>query len=232
MQHSGDKKPSLRNSNARWACALLGIIFTLSAGCTTLSSAPTALDGAQDGSDAVEFFAPPEKTRDPSIEEAIRTQAGQLGLSTPRAVFLFVAPESVLPPVSIQQDGSWYFNVQALRRVRFENEFAAVVAAAAVIASFPGDTGSAPSWRSVTREMVRTLYRGGYDPRGAANFWKSWGLVVRQGRAPGPQQLRWSTLTVDLEDEAQVEIAKLPPLLNPVVRTQEFAKIGKRLQKL
>lgn len=88
------------------------------------------------------------------------------------------------------------------------------------------------AWKPMTRLMVRKLYQAGYDPRGVPSLWRRWGVIVRQGFKSSPRQLAWSNLAVELEEESHAEIAKLPPLMNPVVRTPEFAKIEKRLQKL
>jgi len=55
---------------------------------------------------------------------------------------------------------------------------------------------------------------------------------VSQKLPAGTRQMAWQGLAAELEELAHQEIATLPPLLNPVVRTPEFAKIGKRLQKL
>jgi hypothetical protein len=124
--------------------------------------------------------------------------------------------------------------VRALKRIRFENEFAAVVAAAQSLATqaVAGSAELGPTWHQAVRESVRTLYRSGYDPRGVASFWKGWGVLASQGFWAGAQRISWASLSGELEILAHDEIAKLPPLLNPVVRTPEFAKIGKRLQKL
>jgi hypothetical protein len=143
-------------------------------------------------------------------------------------------PLPILQPLFVGLVGDWYFNVRAIRGLRFENELAAAVAAARSLSLVAPQTEA--SWRVITRNMVRELYRAGYDPRGVSSFWKNWGSLLTRGNQPGFEApsgaLSWPQLAVELEDESNQEIAKLPPLLNPVVRSPEFAKIGKRLQKL
>lgn len=176
--------------------------------------------------------------RDLAVEAGIRAQALRLAEARPGSVKLFVAQDDAPQPVYLQEGGVWWFSIQALKLVQFENEFAALIAAALSLAESPAggavDSGNEAEnpWKPVTRLMVRKLYQSGYDPRGVPSLWRRWGVVVRQGFRATPKQLAWSTLALELEEEAHAEIAKLPPLMNPVVRTPEFAKIEKRLQKL
>lgn len=176
--------------------------------------------------------------RDSAVEAGIRSQALRLADVRPVGVRVFLAQDDAPQPVYFQEGGVWWFSVQALKLVQFENEFAALIAAALALAESPAgeavESGREMEnpWKPVTRLMVRKLYQSGYDPRGVPSLWRRWGVVVRQGFRATPKQLAWSTLALELEEEAHAEIAKLPPLMNPVVRTPEFAKIEKRLQKL
>jgi hypothetical protein len=168
--------------------------------------------------------------RDGVVEPAIQAIAQKLDFSRREEVRLLDPGLTIAEPIYVKPERTWYFNVLALRGLKFENELAAAVAAAQVLSILPSDLKV--SWRMVNREMVKALYRAGYDPRGVVAFWKNWGQALRQSAAPRSQDYVWGALSLDLEEEARLEIAKLPPLLNPVVRSPEFVKIGKRLQKL
>ena len=176
--------------------------------------------------------------RDSAVEAGIRAQALRLAEVRPAGVRIFLAQDDAPQPVYFQEGGVWWFSVQALKLVQFENEFAALVAAALALSASPRESPvdsareAENAWKPMTRLMVRNLYQAGYDPRGVPSLWRRWGVIVRQGFKPTPRQLAWSNLAEELEEESRAEIAKLPPLMNPVVRTPEFAKIEKRLQKL
>lgn len=198
---------------------------------TRLTSGWLPTGGATAGPSAVSL-------RDASLERGIRAQALRLAETKPAGVKIFIAQPDAPQPVYFQEGGVWWFSVQALKLVQFENEFAALVSAALALSESAKESAldsvreSENTWKPITRLMVRRLYQAGYDPRGVPSFWRRWGTIVRQGFKATPKQLAWSGLAVELEDESQAEIAKLPPLMNPVVRTPEFAKIEKRLQKL
>lgn len=234
MQPLGDKKPTL-------LIAMVGLWLALSScalpGVSSVSNDPGPTEDTISGLSVLWTEAPGapemgELRRDPAIEEAIRAQARQLGGSAPSVVAFYYAPASRPQPLLVTPGAAWYFSIQALRGLRFENEFAAAVSAALAVPVGATTSGPESSWRAITRQMIRSLYRNGYDPRGVAAFWKAWGMLARQGFAPGTRQLAWAALAAELEQDSHGEIAQLPPLLNPVVRTPGFARIGKRLQKL
>lgn len=72
---------------------------------------------------------------------------------------------------------------------------------------------------------VGLLYRAGYDPRGMVSLWN------RYLQSPAISPVEKSTLSALLENTRQW-IATSAPLRNPVVRSQEFVAIQKRIQKL
>jgi hypothetical protein len=168
--------------------------------------------------------------RDALVEKAITGLAARMEGPTPtRVVLVRVAPEA--QPVQVGTDGAWRFSVAVLRGLRFDNELAAAVAAAKALAGTPPEMET--SWRAVSRTMVRSLYAAGYDPRGVSSFWKSWAAALALPADSGAtHRVLMLDIAAELDEEARNELARLPPLLNPVVRTPEFATIGKRLQKL
>jgi predicted small secreted protein len=168
--------------------------------------------------------------RDLVIEGALQDLSKKLSGGAPTRVRL-VAPDLQAPePIYVSTREEWYFNTQALRGLKFENELAVAMALSPSLPS-SGDVRNL-NWITVARAAVSSLYRAGYDPRGAVTFWREWGRVMRNSGTMHQSAISWGSRALELEEETRLEIAKLPPLLNPVVRSPEFAKIGKRLQKL
>jgi hypothetical protein len=225
----------MRQKSAVFLVTFLSLVSL--GGCTTVRQAPGVdaefnAQGARlvgDGT-GLGVRLDSRRRRDGVVEQAIQGIARTLDPTRPEEVRLIDSDLTITEPVYVRPGNAWYFNVLALRGLKFENELAAAVAAAQVLSVLPQDLKV--SWRRVSREMVKVLYGAGYDPRGVVAFWKNWGQALRQGAAPRAEGYAWGALSLDLEEEARLEIAKLPPLLNPVVRSPEFVKVGKRLQKL
>jgi len=72
---------------------------------------------------------------------------------------------------------------------------------------------------------VELMYRGGYDPRGLAALWDRY--RSNPGRSPYPIE----TLGTLVERTYQ-SIVRFSPLRNPIVRTERFVAVMKRIKRL
>ena len=75
------------------------------------------------------------------------------------------------------------------------------------------------------RQSVGVLYRAGFDPRGLIS------LIQLYGRNPDHTPYSESKQQIFI-DKLRREIAQLPPLRNPIVKTDEFMQMKKRINKL
>jgi hypothetical protein len=75
-----------------------------------------------------------------------------------------------------------------------------------------------------TAGAVQLLYRAGYDVRGVATFWEKLIPIVE---STGHSRTRIELL----REHAYKNIALLPPLRNPIVRTEAFDRFRKRVQQ-
>ena len=78
---------------------------------------------------------------------------------------------------------------------------------------------------AAVEEAVYLLYRAGYDPRGLSSVFE----LYAENSQFSP--IEANTLPRLIEETRRV-IAQLSPLLNPVVRTEAFIQIKKRIEKL
>jgi len=187
-----------------------------------------------------------KRYEDPVLTEKMVKVATKLGAPIPPRISIF---SSIHPqyrtPIFVLPGYHWYFSSGALRALKYDNEFAAALAAAQALSermSTRADTifseraeasSTAPrvsvprfsesEWRTVNLRMVDLLYRAGYDPRGVPRFWQK-------------ARSEWGGMSSDwtgvLQDEAYGQISRRAPLMNPVVRSSEFGEIEKRLKKL
>jgi predicted Zn-dependent protease len=154
-----------------------------------------------------------------------------------------------------------YLSTSLLRHIRFENEVAAAIAfELSHIASrdalvkleevtgqsepeqldpppihhlsdteYFGSGGifafSEPVQLAAAEHAVKLLYSAGYDPRGLVALWALY------GRNPLNSPFDSATLN-KLQEATRLEIAQYSPLLNPIVRSDAFIRIQKRLGKL
>lgn len=138
------------------------------------------------------------------------------------------------PSVWVIPGGKIFIDLRVLKQMRFENEIAAALALgwdrsegipfrermineAARATPDPmkiwvfGDNEN----QKAVEASIERLYKAGYDPRGLVSYFD---------RLPSEQNL--------LKDKARRTIAFYAPLLNPIVRTEEFYKMRKRLNRL
>jgi predicted Zn-dependent protease len=72
---------------------------------------------------------------------------------------------------------------------------------------------------------VEILYQAGYDPRGLVAVWEK--LLAHPDRSPYE-----AVLLRKLIEKTRRTIAQYSPLRNPIVRSQDFISIQRRIQKL
>jgi hypothetical protein len=70
---------------------------------------------------------------------------------------------------------------------------------------------------------VDRIYKAGYDPRGLVSYFD---------RVPTKSKNQVESENEALKDKSRRTIAFYAPLLNPIVRTEDFYKMRKRLERL
>ena len=157
-------------------------------------------------------------------------------------------------------DGKWtnfslpgakiYLSTGLLKKVEYENELAAMIAFEAATVShrlilskiesdvhqrngnqidFFGPFGvlsrTLEDKLAAAETAVEMLYRSGYDPRGLVE----WVSRYRNHPVYSP----WTRLEIDrVSERIRLSIAKLAPLLNPTVQTDDFIHHQARIKKL
>ena len=148
-----------------------------------------------------------------------------------------------VPSVWVAPGGRIFFYGGVLRALRFENEIAAAIAFAwersegtefreRLIAeaqrAAPDPTRiwvfSELENEAAIEGAVDRTYKAGYDPRGLVSYFDR----VPSEKAKG----QFDSETEVLKDKTRRTIAFYAPLLNPIVRTEDFYKMRKRLERL
>jgi predicted Zn-dependent protease len=78
---------------------------------------------------------------------------------------------------------------------------------------------------AATEDAVDILYRAGFDPRGLTSLWERYESSPAHSPFEGP-------LLQKLQEKTRTVIAQRSPLRNPIVRSQAFLSIQKRMHKL
>lgn len=139
-----------------------------------------------------------------------------------------------------------YVDERILKAMNFENEIAAGVAFEwertqdiAFEKRFIAELDSpAPDYRKIyefsevedlkaVEGAVDRMYRAGYDPRGLVTYFERMSSFAK-GRTATAFESRIPLL----QEKARRTIAFYAPLLNPIVRTEDFYKIRKKLERL
>lgn len=151
-------------------------------------------------------------------------------------------PSGFEPSVWAIPNGKIFIDIRVLKLMRFENEIAAALALGwdrSEGAAFrermieeasntdPDPTkiwafGNSENTKAIESSIER-IYRAGYDPRGLVSYFD---------RLSTNPKKRLDSESDLLKDKARRTIAFYAPLLNPIVRTEEFYKMRKRLGKL
>jgi predicted Zn-dependent protease len=146
------------------------------------------------------------------------------------------------PSVWVVPGGKIFFDVRVLRALHFENEIASAMALAWERSEGTGfrerlieeashaNPDPMKIWLFSLREnesaieaAVDRIYKAGYDPRGLVNYFD---------RVPVRKKNQVESDTEALKDKARRTIAFYAPLLNPIVRSDDFYKMRKRLEHL
>ena len=190
------------------------------------------------------------------LAEGIIVKREALALS-PIGVILYDRREVVLPASFAIPGNRIYLSRQLLRSLEFENELVAMLSlecahllartavthavtpSHSVSVGKPAEAGTDQSRFfgpagiftftyqervAAVREAVHLTYESGYDPRGLVSY-------LRKIQNAEGSDLDANTLA-QLEGAARTELNRLPPLRNPVVRSESFRKIKKRIQRL
>lgn len=145
------------------------------------------------------------------------------------------------PSIWVVPGGNIFVDIRVLRSMHFENELAAAIALAwsrsegtefrerMIEMASSGDPDPEKIWtfgslenQKAIEPSVARLYRAGYDPRGLITYFDRVSLKSKM-RPDSDQDL--------LKDKVRRAIALYAPLINPTVRTEEFYKMQKRLDK-
>lgn len=175
--------------------------------------------------------------------------AAHLNEETKARIFLMDDKNSLWRSFAIPGN-RFYISVGLLKAVEYEHELAALLSLQValiskkvtlnLISSVDGSQGS-PSPQRLTWEKlfnaslqeeraslgsaIEILYQAGFDPRGMISLYELYSL--------SPDHSPYSQKTRELYIEImKQEISKLPPLRNPVVRSEEFIFIKQRINKL
>lgn len=138
------------------------------------------------------------------------------------------------PSVWVIPGGKIFIDLRILKQMRFENEIAAALALGwdrsegipfrerMIQEAGRADADPASIWifsdsenQKAIEASIERMYKAGYDPRGLVSYFDH--LSSEQNV---------------LKDKARRTIAVYAPLLNPIVRTEEFYKMRKRLNRL
>lgn len=235
------------------------IMSCLLAGC---ASAPVKVDTPAEilRRDAVEAaqLAPRVEARaafrrDPAVTDYLRELAMRLAETSPLLRGTTVETRLVSDP-----EGRWrnyalpgtviYVSVESLRAVQYENELAAALAIElghvlrrTVMNRLASDAGSSeslplfspggifaysPEELSLAVESgLELLYQAGYDPRGMITLLNRYESQL--DRSPYPGQT-----AAALVEKSRRIIALQAPLRNPIIRSERFRAVFKRMQRL
>lgn len=80
---------------------------------------------------------------------------------------------------------------------------------------------SLQDWSEAAKIAVKIMYFSGYDPRGLVSFWKLLENNIKHSPLDGKSLNYLTELTYE-------EISAYPPLIRPVVRSDEFLKMKKQ----
>jgi len=200
--------------------------------------------------------------RDVEVEVMLRKMAESaisrreaLALS-PIGVLLYQKGERALPASFAVPGNRIYLSIPLVKALEFENELVAAIAmecasllgryavshAQHAQSSVMGDASQAEGGRTeffgpagvfaftyqeraaAVREAVHIIYEAGYDPRGLVSYLRK----IQTGKGG---VMDAATLG-QLEESARSELNRLPPLRNPVVRSEAFQQLKRRVNKL
>lgn len=160
----------------------------------------------------------------------------------PRVQLVSAGTSGYEPSIWVLPGGKIYVDVAILKRLQFENELASGMAVSWDISEGTEfrerllSEGAKPTaesqsvwaigeveYQRAIESAVDRIYKAGYDPRGLVSFFD------RTSKKKGDD------LDTDMEvrkEKARRTVAFYAPLLNPIVHTEDFHKMKKRLERL
>ncbi|GEM_PF-2177072 len=146
------------------------------------------------------------------------------------------------PSVWVVPGGKILFDIRVLRSLKFENEIASALALAwerseglefrerFIQEAAHADPDPMKIWtfgnlenERAIESAVERIYKSGYDPRGLVNYFD---------RTSSRNKNQLESENEALKDKTRRTITFYAPLLNPIVRTEDFYKMRKRLERL
>ncbi len=232
---------------------ILFLALIVSVGCSNVPVERTALahdlltEPPKEFSGAVEtsFRKHITLVQDPEINQYILKVSGRIFslIKTPISIELIsTTSQGYAPSFWVIPGGKIFVDLRALKVLHFENEIAAALALAwerSEGSGFRGrlieEAGSADpdalriwvytedeSQRAIEKAISR-IYKAGYDPRG---------IVTYFDRISYKAKMRGDSENDHLKETARRILSSYAPLLNPIVRTEDFYKMRKRLERL
>jgi hypothetical protein len=252
---SEDENPV--SENARFlrrsiACACL---FALSAlGCSTVPEDSAKRNESWQGSAPSEFSSRIEASfrkrvtvlKQPEIEAYLAKIADRLfspARNPVRVELVSGANAELEPSVWAIPGGTLFFDVRLLRALRFENEIAAALSLAwhradgkefrerMITEAGKADPRPETLWKFEEAEDYRSIeatvdrmYKAGYDPRGLVSYFDRIPMRTKKERTDPKNE--------SLKDKARRTLSFYAPLMNPIVRTEDFYRMRKRLERI
>jgi predicted Zn-dependent protease len=249
-KHENQMQNLSRRARSTITLACFAALFA----CSTLPDETKRKTEALQGDVPSEFSARIETSfrkkisflRKPDIEAYLTQIANRLFSPSrqPLRVELVSAPSGTIEPsVWAIPGGTVFFDIRVLRTLRFENEIAAALALAwqrskgmefrerMIEEAGKADPQPNELWKFGETEnnraieaSVERIYKAGYDPRGLVSYFSR-----MPNRATGANA---EPLNEALKDKTRRTISFYAPLRNPIVRTEEFYRMRKRLDRL
>jgi hypothetical protein len=235
------------------AAFILFFAFGFGSGCSTVPEEKDSAKAALLAEPPKEFIAQIELSfrrrvafvDDKEIEKYLDRVATRLvppGKSVIQVSLVSTASAGYEPSVWVVPGGKIFFDVRVLRALHFENEIASALALAwdraegtefrdrLIQEAAHADPDPMKIWTFSLLENERAIesavdriYKAGYDPRGLVNYFD---------RVPTKTGNQMESMNEGLKDKSRRTIAFYAPLLNPIVRTEDFYKMRKRLERL
>lgn len=225
----------------------------LAAGCATVPEGVNAGKAAMLAEPPTEFMNQIELSfrrrvafvDDKEIEVYLTHLASRLFHPGKNAVHISIVSTTTAgyePSVWVIPGGKIFFDIRVLRSLHFENEIAAAIALAwerseggefrerLIQEAARADPDPMKIWvfgnlenERAIEATVDRIYKAGYDPRGLVNYFD---------RITSKTKAQLESENEALKDKARRTIAFYAPLMNPIVRTEDFYKMRKRLERL
>lgn len=243
--------PAIGDGTSRVLLVILFMTFFSVMGCTTVPEDTRSARVAMLSNPPKELIENVEHTfrkkvalmDAPEINRYLSVVASRLFGPTKDPVSISVVSTTTAgyrPSIWVIPGGKIFVDVRVLRTLRFENELASGIVLAWELAEdmdfrerLIQEGGKAdPSVEKVwvygeletqraIESAVDRIYKSGYDPRGLVSYFNR---TVEKDR---------TAMNVEASKEkARRTVAFYAPLLNPIVHTEEFHKMKKRLERL